>query len=430
MATKTKATGNASAQTQQAMPGQYFRWPNIGARSKFIPDSNNQAVNTTLVQGTQIAAATTKLDNLDIVKTLLFVINMTTAWTDTDSKLITSPFFPANAIQQLSVQFESAFNTFRLPGVLAAVMQQVRPALGSNKGLMALNNFGTNVQQGNEPTADWSQPSLLLPTAGGHTSTSLPMLFEVPVAMAFDLYWELDELGNAKGAPVPRAIVSPQYMAANTRTVSPKVTYAPGITTNDLLGGTVSAPSGTSSTFTGTAALEVMRDGWYPAAQTASPPIYGWQYSRDYLTQPTSGQTKVNVPLDQDVTGQGQILMLVGFVWDPASVAYATPAMGGEVPLSSYAEIDLNFSSKLPIYQDTPQTMQYRWLSKHGVLLPRGFFGYDLALTEDGRFTNEEALNTLITAGCQVQLRFNSGSAPSATATVYVGIEILKAVTS
>jgi hypothetical protein len=137
----------------------------------------------------------------------------------------------------------------------------------------------------------------------------------------------------------------------------------------------------------------------------------------------------VNVPLDQEVTGQGQILSVVGFVWDPTLSTYATGS-GAEIPLTHYQSINLNFSSKLPIYQDTPQTMQWRWLAKHGTFLPNGFWGYDLALTEDGRLTNEEALNTLITAGVQVQLQFNTGDAPSATATVYVGIEILKAVTS
>jgi hypothetical protein len=419
-----------TAATSQAIPGQFFRYPNIGARSKFISDSNNEDVATTLNTGTQISAATTKLDNLDIVKTLLFVINLAVEWTNTGTTLKLSPFFPFNAVQQLSIQFESAFMTYRLPGALAAVMQQARPALSDPKGLMKLTNMTTNVQQTNEPTSHWSQASELTPTGltlDTGTSQTIPLLFEVPVAMTFDLYWELDELGNAKGAPIPRAIVSPQYMAANTRTVTPKILYAPGISVEDLLGGAVAKGStDVTSTFTGTAAAQIFRDGWYPASQEASPPVYGWQYSRDYLEQPTSGQSKVNVPLDQDVTGQGQILMVVGFVWDPAGAS----GFGAVTPLDDYAEIDLNFSSKLPIYQDTPQTMQYRWLGKHGILLPDGFWGYDLALTEDGRFTNEEAMNTLITAGCQVQLQFNSGSAPSATSTVYTGIEILKAVTS
>jgi hypothetical protein len=152
--------------------------------------------------------------------------------------------------------------------------------------------------------------------------------------------------------------------------------------------------------------------------------VYGWQYSRDYVFWPTSGLSTVNIPLVNEEQGQGQILSIIGFTWDPAGAS----GYGGVVPLSSYSSINLNFSSNLPIYQDTPQTNQYRWLMKHGKLLPSGFFGWDLAMTEDGKLTNEEALNTLITAGVQVSQHFTSGSQGGATSTTYVGLEMLKAV--
>lgn len=422
----TKTAAPAAAAQPAATPGMYFRFPNVGARSKFVPDSNNETTVTTIGQGASVAAKTSKLDNLDIVKALLLTIAYDVTFTAGAEKTLTqSPFFPFNAIQELSVQFESAFQTYRLPGVLAAVMQSYRPAMSDPRGIGQLISMGANYQQGEQPTSSWPQASLMTPTGLSDSSTAIPMQIEVPVSMTFDRYWELDDLGQPMGMPIPKAIVSPQYMAANTRTVTLKITYAQGLTIEDTLGGPVSIASGdTLSTAVGTATANLYRDGWYPTGIPASPPVYGWQYSRDYIQNPTSGQAKVNVPLDQDVSGQGQILSIVAFTWDPA----LNSGYGGVTPLSDYAHIDLNYSSKLPIYQDLPQTNQYRWLTKHGTLLPAGFFGWDLALSEDGCFSNEEALNTLITAGVQSQLTFNT--APSATATTYVGLEVLKAVSS
>lgn len=422
---KTSAPNNAPA------PGQYFRWPGVGARSKFVPDSNNASVVTTLSQGSQIAAKTIKLDNLDVVRSLLWIITYAGTWAAGSGKTLTdSPFFPANLLQELSVQFESSFQTFRLPGILAQAMQSYRPGMSGPNSLAQLAQNGqwpANLVQaiGNSGGNPNPQTSLLLPKGVSDATTSMTLAYEVPVSMKFDRYWELNDAGQPAGPPIADAIVSPMYMAANTRNVTPKLLYCPGLTSQDLLGGGVSiASTDTLSSFSGTATALLYRDAWYPASMAASPPVYGWQYSRDYIFWPTTGQGTVNVPLVSEEQGQGQILSIIGFTWDPAGAS----SYGAPVPLSSYSEIDLNFSSKLPIYQDSPQTNQYRWLVKHGALLPKGFFGWDLAMTEDGKLTNEEALNTLITAGVQVVQKFNSGSAPSSTSTTYIGLEMLKAV--
>ncbi len=428
------ATASGNGQGQGPAPGQYFRWPGVSARSKFVADSNNGEIVTTLSQGSQVNAQTIKLDNLDVVRSLLWVITYAGTWTVGESKSLTdSPYFPANLLQELSIQFESSFKTFRLPGILAAAMQSYRP------GMSGPNSAAQFLQFGQQP-ANWQdlitnnpnqEDSLLLDDSVTNATTSMVLTYEVPVAMKFDRYWELTDMGVPAGPPIADAIVSPMYMAANTRNVTPKLLYCPGLTSEDLLGGGVSiASDDTTSTFSGTATANLYRDAWYPASMAASPPVYGWQYSRDYVFWPTSGQGTINIPLVSEEQGQGQILSICGFTWDPAGAS----GYGAPVPLSSYNTdplnpgIRLNFSSKLPIYQDTPITNQYRWLTKHPDLLPPGFFGWDLAMTEDGKLTNEEALNTLITAGVQVSLSFNSGSAPGSTATTYIGLEMLKAV--
>jgi hypothetical protein len=151
-----------------------------------------------------------------------------------------------------------------------------------------------------------------------------------------------------------------------------------------------------------------------------------WQYSRDFIQlQPAQAQT-VPIPLDDDIAGQGQILSLVFATWDPT----LNSGNGGFTPSANYALLELLYGSSVEIFQDTPASNQYTWLMLHGSTLPLDVFGFDLMLTEDGRLTNENALNTLVQAGAQLRITYVNGQAPAAGSTIYVGIEALKKVGS
>lgn len=412
----------------QPQPGQYFRVPKLGARPRFLREGGNGTVGFTRTQGAAVQAKTQKFDQLDIIRGYMMMLKLNQTYTEVGGggSLHDSPLFPFNMVDSLSIQFESSYKTFNLPGWLAAIMQQYRPAFSNRSGMGMLSNMYANAQQGAaiNPNATWSQPSLLTDDTMTHADTSITLPFEIPTSMEFDLYWELDLAGNPLGV-MPRCVVSPQYMAATTRNVIPRVVLSQGITVTDLLNGPVSVAGGNASTFVDNGSeADFYRDCWFPAPTYSTPPVHPWQYSRDYIEYPTSGQGTVPIPLDADTAGQGQILSIVGMTWDPTLAA----GFGGPVPLSSYEKLELVYSSKLTIMEDTPETNQARWLANHGTLLPPGCFGWDLALTEDGKLTNENALNTLVEAGCQVRESFNTGSAPSATATTFIGIEILKAV--
>lgn len=417
----------AKQQAQSAPnPGQFFRVPKLGTRRRFLREGGNGAIGFTRNQGASVQAQTFKFDQLDIVRGYLMMLKLNQTYTAGEAETLhDSPWFPFNMVDTLSVQFESSYKTFNLPGWLAAIMQQYRPAFSNRSGMGMLTNVYANSQQGEVPNAGWSQASLLTGTDMTDATTHIVVPFEIPLSMEFDLYWELDLAGNPQ-AQFPRCIVSPQYMAATTRNVIPKVVLAQGFTVEDLLNGPVSIATGdTTSTFVDNGSeADFYRDCWFPAPTYATPPVHPWQYSRDYIEYPTSGQQTVPIPLDADTAGQGQILSIVGMTWDPN----LNSGFGGPVPLSHYQELDLVYSSKLTIFEDTPETNQARWLATHGTQLPPGCFGWDLALTEDGKLTNEDALNTLVEAGCQVRTAYNTGEAPSATATTYIGIEILKAV--
>lgn len=425
-----------ATQTQnQPGPGSAFRVPRYTTQRHFVLDANNTALATTLSASSQVQAATTKLDQLDILKNLLLRFDITETYTPGGGQTLTqSTLFPYTWLGEVSVQFESAFKTFRQPGVLAFVMQGYRPTMNP-KGAGVLTRSGSNYQSDSTSyvtsalTPNVQNNNLTGPNVSNAT-TPLHLALEVPLAYEFDIYWELDKNGNPLGA-VQRAIVSPQYMAATTRSVRPIVNYNAALLSQT--GGaanmtpTTKAAADNTSTFSGTATLNIWRDGWFaPDNPAQMPPIYGWQYSRDYITQPTSGQSQVIIPLDADPAGQGQILSLIAFVWDPA----LNSGIGGVTPASAYTSVELLFGSRLQIFYDDVSTNAYRWGQRHGIQLPPGWFGWDLALDDSGRITNEFALNTLITAGCQVRITYVSGSAPSSNSTVYVGLEMLKAVTS
>lgn len=447
MGTKSKGGGsssNGSTQQQQLPPGALFRWPGMTARPRFVEETGPCQVGTTttLAQATTTAAPYLKFQTLDIDLGFLLELDFTTTWTAGSGKtLLVHPFGIAQWVQSLSVQFESAYQTFRLPGVLALVMQSYRSIFASKQFYSSwLANSANIVPQfqlvdGSTGVpqlwqgATLSTPGLQLNLSTAGTQQSYKLFLEVPVSMYFDIYYELSASGQAVGPPATRAIVSPQRMAATTRNVTPKLTFGAGLSPQPV-GVTGSGPASlasgdTTSTFTGTVNSSWFRDALIPSqSPLTEPPNRMWQYSRDYISFQTGGGSIIPVPLDDQVPGQGQILSLIFFTFDPAlqsSTGYITPA-------ANYTTVELLYGSTVQIFQDTPQTNVYRWTQIHGAVLPSGMFGWDLMLTEDGRTSNEFAINTLVTAG--TQLRITYGTAPGASATVYVGLEMLKKVGS
>jgi hypothetical protein len=380
---------------------------------------------------------------LDIDRGFLLELAFSTTFTAGSGKTLTvNPFSIASWIQELDVQFESAYSTYRLPGVLAIIFQMYRSQFAPDGGYTSLVQAGANPDAPAQFVSAWQSaagstntagilgtPNLALNVTTSGQLQTYNLFVEVPVSMYFDLYWELSARGQAVGPPIPRAIVSPQRMGATTRNVTPKLSYAAGLSsqpTNVLQSGPVSlASADTTSAFAGSVTETWWRDCWIPSqSPVAEPPGRMWQYSRDFIYYQTGGGIQVPIPLDDEVPGQGQILSLVFFTWDPA----LNSSIGGVTPYANYSKLDLLYGSQVQIMQDTPSSNQYVWSMKHGTVLPTGVFGWDLALTPEGKLTNENAINTLVTNGAQ--LRITYATAPSATSFVLVGLEMLKKVGS
>lgn len=426
-------------QPQQVPPGAFFRVPGVTARPRRViePGPCEQNTSYNLNSGSATNLSFTKFQTLDIDRAFLLELDFSTTYTQGAGETLTvSPASLAAWLQNIQVQFESAYSTFRLPGFLAFPMQQYRSTFAPKNFVSSLVQSGAAPNPTDAFSSTWfdassplGTPNFAFTTAGAQQKYSV--FVEIPVSFYFDLYWELQSNGQPVGAPIPRAIVSPQRMAATTRNVTPRVTVAPGLSSqpnSPLLGGPVSkVAADTTSTFVGTVDATWWRDCWIPTqSPVTEPPGRMWQYSRDYIAWQTSGAGVAAIPLDDEVPGQGQIMSLILVTYDPA----LNGGIGGFTPYSAYEYIELLYGSSVQIFQDTPTSNLYTWALQHGATLPNSFFGFDLALTEDGRITNENALNTLVTAGVQARITYVPGSVPSSSATVFVGLEVLKKVGS
>lgn len=428
----------------QAAWGQWFRQPGLTTQPKSVPDNRNKNLAATLSSASPVPLATTTLDQQDIITGLAVQITIAETYTPgvTGDRTVTlSDFFPYNWVQMATLNLESSYNAYQQPGIIGFVMQSYRPMQQGGAGRVGvLTAAGSNAQQGNTVSPALT-PSL---TAAGLTgaavyssqtvhqpatyTTGLNLSLEIPLAATFDIYYEFDPGGGILWADT-RRIVTPQYMAATERSVTPLITFAPGLLVQT--GGTsILAPAtvvsgDVTSTFAGSSTATIFRKGYFsPNDPRTIPPVNNWQYARGYFTVPTNGQQSVAIPLASDPVGQGQILSFVFFLWDPA----LNSGRGGVTPYTNYDHVELQTSSSVINDYDTISQNSGRWLQQHGTLLPPGWWGFDRAITDDAQFTNEFAINTLTTTGVQAVVQFNAGSAPSATSTLYVGVELLKYV--
>lgn len=414
--------GGGTNDAQAPGPGSLFRVPKFSTRRRFVPDTLNTAVPVTPNAGGQVPIPFSKLDQLDIVTGIkMYVTGLVETWTNTGTTLAVSPFFPASMFNQITFKLQAAYNSFNLTGPLAAIIQHYRPMWGSRGvGLVNPNAF--------------AKPAVVTPPTFGAAYTLPRLGVDIPLSFRFDEYYDL----SPKGDPLRKiydAIVSPQFMAAQARVVTPTVVLGPAMTVSDNLGGPVSrgGADATSTYAVGTpGTAELDRDAFWTANNpAANPPQFPWQYTRDYFTQPTAGQSPVTVLIQNTGVSVGQVMSLFGYVWDPA----ANGGKGACVSLvNAIDSIQLVTGGSLLNMQFKPASILDRMQSLYPNLVadfPDGVFVLDFATSEDGSYlTNESCINTYLVNGVAVVINFKPGQIPSATSTVYLGVEALKMATS
>ena len=401
-------------------PGSLFGVPKYSTQRRFVPDNGNNNLGVTQNQSSQTIIPTTRLDQLDIVIGEKLYIDLVDLWTEgiAPNTLTISPLYPANLIQQITFKLQAAYNTFNLTGPLASIIQNYRPMWG-------------NRQVGTVRADPFAKPANATPPNLVGVPTPVSLAVDIPFAFKFDEYFDL----NAQGDPTRKlydAVVSPMFMAAQARVVVPTIVMAPGVTTLDQLGGAVDKlAADATSTFSGGGSITIQRDSYWTASNPAgNPPQYPWLYTRDYFTQPTNGQGRVGILIQNTGVSVGQVLSLWGFVWDPALNA----GHGAMVPFSSIQSFELVTGGTLQNDFLTPEMMADKMRSMYANTVtdfPSGIFIFDRALSHDGSYiSNSDAINTYLVNGVQVNITFKAGHIPSSSATVYMGVEALKLATS
>ena len=414
----------------QPQPGSLFGVPTQTVREFFLPESNGNSVTTTLNSGSSISANLDQYDQTNIIRAHAFYINLAMTFTAGTSETLTqSQLFPYNVISSFQVKFQSAFSTMDLSGIMAFVMQSYRPSLAKKTGPMVASNLGVAASQYSTITTEQTSTNLAVSSGVSDATASINLVLESPESIKFDKYWELDNLGrplvtNQGMLPALRnIIVSPEYMSGLTRIITPTLQFNQLLGVNNTLNAPVSkAAADTTSTATGTATISTYKIGWYQGNDAAMPAkITPWRYARNQFSVPVSTGNPI-INLANDNAGQGQILSLVIYTYDPT----LNTGTGGIVPFSDYATVELVVGSEFLLRKDTIATMQYKWLEQHGTLPWAGMIMYDLAINDVGEFTNENAINTLNTAGCQVRITYASGYVPASGSQIFVGVEALK----
>jgi len=401
-------------------PGSLFGVPKYSTQRRFVPDNGNNNLGVTQNQSSQTIIPTTRLDQLDIVIGEKLYIDLVDLWTEgiAPNTLTISPLYPANLIQQITFKLQAAYNTFNHTGPLASIIQNYRPMWG-------------NRQVGTVRADPFAKPANATPPNLVGVPTPVSLAVDIPFAFKFDEYFDL----NAQGDPTRKlydAVVSPMFMAAQARVVVPTIVMAPGVTTLDQLGGAVDKlAADATSTFSGGGSITIQRDSYWTASNPAgNPPQYPWLYTRDYFTQPTNGQGRVGILIQNTGVSVGQVLSLWGFVWDPALNA----GHGAMVPFSSIQSFELVTGGTLQNDFLTPEMMADKMRSMYANTVtdfPSGIFIFDRALSHDGSYiSNSDAINTYLVNGVQVNITFKAGHIPSSSATVYMGVEALKLATS
>lgn len=354
---------------------------------------------------------------------VVFQWYMDTAFSETfafTGTAVRSAKFPYNLIGPLQLNFQNQFNTLNMPdGFCAALMQAMRP---SKWGYIPqfMDQFPT--PPGNINGTNWANTvtsNSAYATIATTVNSTYNFRLDLTPGILFNIYYDLEEDGRLydhKGVPI-KAWVTPQLMSGTNRVISPSVTY------NQVFGSNADTAPFTGATITGTTTTTATNQFWrkavyQPANSNDTPPVFNWQYSRDYRKFAISQVSSVDIPIPQI----GQITGLIFYMWDPT----LNSNVGGSLSVSNVKECDLIYGSGLFMYQDTPTSMMARFMRQHGMALPDGCLAWDMALTDDGLITNANALNTLTTSGCTLHIDFTAQT--NAGAYGYLLIEALRYV--
>lgn len=415
---------NTQSQAPALPPGALFLFPGISGQTEITEnyDTNKDFTTSINPSSSKSVPGLIPFEQTTIVFMWELELSVSQDITvGTGQTVTTSPYFPYNIIKSINIDLQSTYPLYKnVQGIDMAILNAYRPW---NRGKDRRNNLTTNPAQ-IWATNNFSQPSLQTNPGLSYTSTGFFLGIEIPASIIIDRYYELAIDGTpdvSSNRGVHTAIVSPQYMAASSRKVTPKIELNQGFG-SDLQSApfnttTNTASGDTATTMTSSVTGNFRRVGVYdPPTELTAPPTYPWDYNFTVDEYALAGvaQYTVNLP------PKGQLLSTYLRFWDPN----ANGGLGAPIPLTNIESIVVSTGAGLVRYNDTPRSAQKRFLDQHGFLPPVGVLVWDFAIDWAGKVTNATAINLLTTAGVKLEVIFTGNQ--SLTAVVYNGLELLQ----
>lgn len=343
----------------------------------------------------------------------------------TGQTLTVSPWAPWNLLRDISMPSQNVYSSVEVSnGAYLAFVNAMRPLRHTEQRLNLYANpagydMASGTLFGNVNSAGAQSP---LQIAAQYTDSvsSYNLLMRIPIGIWFDEYWSLNALGqpvDPSGALIPpiSTFVAPLYMASANKVVQPRLTLAAPFGSADqspVYTTTNDASGDTASTFSGSGTVSVRR--YAVRGQPASlPPAHAWQYQVKESSKTMGATTKLTYMQDPQ---DGQVLSSTLVLFDPGSGSAGAP-----ISTSSVKRLTYTYGSGAIAFQGTPQTLQRRFLAKHGFLPPPGFYPLDHAVDDRGRVTNRIAasqFDTYNTTGIGWTVEFSTAPSDTATATL------------
>lgn len=362
----------------------------------------------------QKSPAIAQMNNTDILTDIIFDCYFNGTFNAYTSTLLESNMFPYSFIQNLLVPYQS--NAVAATNQNAFLQSVIGAMRASNRRVAKSNVYAQQAPVShnayNYQSSPWFTPTST-PTPSG--SIVAPFRLQIPVSLYFEKFYDLTSKGQM-GA-VDDIFVSPLFMSAMGRNITPKMTLNPVIGTEG--DGCVFTQSGTlttPATWTDNGSYcNVIRQGWrQPAGQQELPVTFNWAYNTFLDQQAVSTKTITYIP-----EVKGQLLSIVAVVWDPT----INNGQGGFMDLSNVKDAALTYGSGINKYQDRPETLYMRTLNNYGWAPPLGVMIWDMY---GETRTNRNVINTYNTAGTKLQIDLNN--APGANSYVLLMTEWLTAV--
>lgn len=417
-----------------------------GSRFSIPPftDEVEQAENNDQLTMTPSSSAQTPLNGVipfqqsDVIYGWLMEVTATHTETDGTSTITVSPYNPWIILGPILLNMQYQYPSISVAtGYDLALINGYRPLVVANRGNAHWGRFiqevgapGPGGQASPAAGQNASQANLNFTLALHSTGVAQSPTFnvELPAAVWFDSYYELDETGMPVSGP-HQGFVSPQNMGGYARVVTPSIRHNQYVSiaasgTGGFDTALYSAPSGTGATTVMTTTFGFSRIGVLGSLDASVlPQPTNWQYNIAHQQIAINGLSKASIPLNGIFAGQ--IMSICVRLFDPAS------GQGGSaIPVANVLNYQLQYGGSVQRWSGngvgtvSVRRLQRRFMEQHLYLPSEGILILDLAMDRNLNITNSYCLNTLRTAAVQLNLQFTA--AQSATAYAEVTIEGLR----